>query len=65
MFVFILCLKQIFLGTTKFWGTQIYLGGNCPQIPPWLRVRLYISRSQIALDQRILCSDCGEKMYYG
>jgi len=34
MFVFILCLKQIFLGITQFGGAQKYLGVHCPRMPP-------------------------------
>jgi len=36
IFVFILCWKQIFLGTTKFVEAHKQLGGNAPECPPWL-----------------------------
>ena len=35
-FAFILCLKQIFLGTTQFWGHK-NVWGHDPRMPPWLR----------------------------
>jgi len=33
IFVFIIFLKQIFLGTRKFVGEQKKFGGNCPRMP--------------------------------
>jgi len=33
IFVFMICLKQIFLGRTKFGGEQTDFGGNCPECP--------------------------------
>jgi len=33
IFGFIICLKQIFLSTTKFVGAQKMFGGNCPRMP--------------------------------
>jgi len=35
--IFIACLKQIFQGTTKFWGTQKELRARSPNAPLWLR----------------------------
>ena len=37
IFVFITCLKQILLGTTKFGGTQKNRGFTASDCPPWLR----------------------------
>jgi len=34
IFVFVMCLKQIFLGTTQFEGEQKYLGGHFPRMSP-------------------------------
>jgi len=34
IFAFIICLKQIFLGTTQIGGTQKYLGGTAPECYP-------------------------------
>jgi len=33
IFVFIICLKQIFLSTTKFGAAQKRFGGNCLRMP--------------------------------
>jgi len=32
-FSFAICLEQIFLGTTKFWGRR-NVWGHCPRMPP-------------------------------
>ena len=38
-FCFVICLKQMFLGTTQFWGTQkIFWRALPPNAAPWLRV---------------------------
>jgi len=34
IFVFIICLKQIFLGTTKFGEAQKFGGGTVPEYTP-------------------------------
>jgi len=53
-FVFITCLKQIFLGTTQFGGTQKNIwGGHCSRMLPvakGLLVRLFlVNRSLSAI----------------